>query len=89
MINIKEQKAKKVVGDTSLLITFDFNINIVNIIKTMSGFSYSKKDKTWEVPCYYLAQLLDDLCVYDDINLELLQYKKQTTENKILQIKEI
>ena len=87
MINIKEQKAKKVVGDTSLLITFDFNIDIVNIIKSMSGSNYSKKDKTWEVPCYYLAQLLDDLCVYDDINLELLQYKEQTTENKIFKLK--
>lgn len=77
MINIEEKITKKVPGETSLFITFNYKKEYVDIIKALPGSNYSKKDKTWEVPLTYLSNLIDKLTIYDTIDLKLLEDEKE------------
>ena len=72
MICIEERKTEKVPGETSLFVSFDYNPTYVDIVKKCSGSSYHEKIKTWEIPITYLHNLLDDFCIYSDIDLKLL-----------------
>ena len=73
MIIITEKQTSKVPGITSVFIEFDYNPNIVEEIKTLPCVNYSKKTHLWEVPITYLSQVIDKLCIYDDIDLRLCQ----------------
>ena len=73
MINIKEiSPPLKLSGLSSLLVSFEYNPYIVDALKTLPTFNYSKRDHTWEVPSCYLGRLLDSLTFLDDIELRLL-----------------
>ena len=73
MINIKEiSPPLKLSGLSSLLVSFEYNPYIVDALKTLPTFNYSKRDHTWEVPSCYLGRLLDSLTFLDDIQLRLL-----------------
>ena len=80
MIYIEEIKSKKMPTDTSLIVSFNYNADIVATLKQISPTFYDKKNKTWEVPNIYLSYLLDELCIYDDIDLSLLKSKKPTSK---------
>lgn len=73
MINIIESaSSKKVVGKTSLYLSFEYNQKIIEIIKTCSSNAVWHKDlKVWEVPLNQLSKLIDELVYIDDITLEL------------------
>ena len=72
MINIEEKTATKCSGLTSLYITFDFNMEIVNVLKQSPEKSfYDKNTHIWESPITSLAHLLDTLTYLDDIVLKL------------------
>lgn len=71
MIKIIEKITQKVPGITSVFVDFAYNADIVNEIKSLPCYNYSKRTNQWEVPIIYLSQLLDKLCVYDDIDLRL------------------
>lgn len=73
MIYIEEQVTKKVPGETSLFVTFSYNPTLVEFIKQLDGSAYDQKTKIWEVPVVYLSALLDNMCQYDSIELELLR----------------
>ena len=75
MINIEENITKKCPGDTSLYVNFDYNADIVNIVKNCDGSIYDKKNKQWEVPVSELSKLLNQLNSYDDIQIKLLKSK--------------
>ena len=88
MIKITEKLTSKVPGITSVFVEFDYDPQIVEVIKTIPCFNFTKKDHKWEIPITYLSRLIDKLCVFDDIDLklcnitfdedehfELLQYK--------------
>lgn len=77
MIRIEEKKSQKVVGETSLFISFEYKPQYIDILKTYDGLSYNKKDKIWEVPTSYLADIIDNFCAYDDIELKILKDKKE------------
>lgn len=78
MIYIKEGITSKLPGETSLYVSFEYRPEYVDIIKNSANPGYyDKKTKIWEVPCTCLAILLDNFCVYDDIDLELLQDEKK------------
>ena len=49
MITITEKKTKKVPGITSLFVSFDYNKDIIDKIKTLDCFNYSKVTKEWEI----------------------------------------
>lgn len=73
MIRIKEIQPLKISGKTSLLVSFSFNQDLVDIIHECDGAYFHKKQGIWEVPVYYLPELLDQMTIYDDIDLELLE----------------
>ena len=73
MVNIKEIYSIKCPGETSLMVTFDYNDQIVNIIKQAGDAVWNKKLKYWELPANKLAFLIDNITFIDNINLELIQ----------------
>lgn len=73
IINITEIcPPHKLSGLSSLVVQFDYNPYIVDALKTLPTYDYSKKTKLWEVPLCYLGRLLDNLTFLDDIQLRLL-----------------
>lgn len=75
MIYIKEEKTKQVPGLTSLFVSFDYDKDIVEVVKSCDGSKYNKKDKIWEVPILNLSYLLDMLVLIDDVTLQLVKDK--------------
>ena len=80
MIKITEKLTIKVPGITSLFIEFSYNPKIIEKIKTLPCYNYSKKTTTWEVPVVYLSRILDMLCLFDDIELNLTDIKFKEDE---------
>lgn len=80
-IEIEEKQTKHVPGITSLFITFPYDKNLIEIIKSFGTAVYDKKNHTWELPSIYLSAFLDKACHIGDINLKLLRDKPDT--NKI------
>jgi len=72
MIYIKEDIPQKISGVTSLFIKFDFNQEIIDILKSCDKYIFHKKLLCWELPITSLSYLLDNLTYIDDINLEIL-----------------
>lgn len=73
MINIVENTTFKLPGVTSLFVTFDFNMKIVQELKMLSNTHYNPDTKVWEVPTTSLGELIDRLCILDDITLTVAQ----------------
>lgn len=72
MISIRETVPIKLSGLTSFLVSFDYNPEIVSILKQFQPAVFHKSLVTWEISSVYLTRLLDTLTYYDDIKLELL-----------------
>lgn len=77
MIYIEEKPNTFIGGRTSLYITFDFNQDIIDIIKGCNVYYFSKRGKFWEVPLNNLSYLLDNLVYIDSINLKLFDNKNK------------
>lgn len=73
MITIVESEPKKISGRSSFFISFPFNQEIINIIKSSGLSVWHKKESLWEVPINSLSFLLDNLTYFDDIQLKLLE----------------
>lgn len=80
MILIEEKQTQKVPGITSLFVTFDYNPIYVDLIKTIPQCNFDKDTKQWEVPTAYTNDLLDKFCVYDSIQLNLLNTEPREIE---------
>lgn len=83
MILLKEDITDKVPGLTSIFVEFKFNQDIIDVIKTLPCYNYSKKTHLWEVPLSSLSDLIEMLNPYDDIELRLLEYNDDTTLDNI------
>lgn len=80
MINIKEGICNKLPGITSLFISFEYNVDIINVIQETCRYRvWDKKTSLWEVPATYLSSLISELQYIDDINLNLLKDVKKET----------
>lgn len=77
MINIFENYSRKVVGQTSLFVSFDYDPKIIEIIKQANSYVYDDTTKTWEMPLNNLSYLIDNLTSIDDINLDFLPVEKE------------
>lgn len=71
MIYLYERQTSKVPGLTSIFVECEYNKRVLDAIKSLHCCNFSKKTKMWEVPLKYLSELIDMLCVIDDIQLEL------------------
>ena len=65
MINIEIKKSINCNGDYSLFITFNYNSDVVAIVKSFPTRVYNKDDKSWEVPFNKLGDVVDKLSAYD------------------------
>ena len=80
MIYIFEDKKSKLGGITSLYVKFEYNKDIINIIKSFGTYSYDKNTYSWEVPLTSLAYLLDNFVYYDDVTL-IVKEKEEQSDN--------
>lgn len=71
MITIREDSSKMLGGGISIFLSFDFNQNIINMIKSCDPHDYCKETHEWEVTINSLAYLLDNLVYFDSIKLIL------------------
>ena len=83
MIYISENKNEKISGNTSLYVTFAFNQEIVDIIKSEDASYYHKDKQVWEVPLTSLARLLDRLVYFDDVTFITNEDKNQDEDVKL------
>ena len=89
MIFIEEKFTEKLPGTTSLFVSFDFDPQVVQVVKSLDCSIYNKKNKTWEVPLSQLTEMVDTLTYIDDISIKLfpdlcekVHYYKPTLEYK-------
>lgn len=75
MILIEEKIPKKLPGLTSLFVTFDYNKNVIDIIKECLPVNYDKKTRVWEIPITRLAKFVNQVSKYDQVELHLFQSK--------------
>ena len=75
MITIQERKNSKIPGTSSLYVSFPYNKEIIDSLKTTQMYVYDKDTKEWEVPVTSLAHLVELLNPTDDIQIDLLEYK--------------
>lgn len=82
MINIEIKNSNKCNGDYSLFVSFDYNTDILDIVKSFPTRIYNKDDKTWEIPFNQLGNLVNKLSAYD-ITISGKYIKLKTDEIKI------
>lgn len=61
MINIQIAKSNKINSEKSLFISFSYNAEIVDIMRSFSQKFYHANDKTWELPFNKLGTVVDKL----------------------------
>lgn len=72
MIFVREEKSNLFPGGESLNISFKYSPTLVDAIKSLNCAVYDSKTKTWNAPIINLSALIDKLCKYDDIKLDIL-----------------
>lgn len=77
MIVIEERPTQKVVGETSLFLSFEYRKEFVEFIHTLYGCNFSKNTKEWEIPLVLLSAVLDYFCQYDNIELKWMQHDEE------------
>lgn len=87
MIKVTEQPTKKMPGETSLFVQFEYNPAIVEVFKTFPQRQFHKDIKAWEVPITLLSQLLDTLSLYDEIQFTWMPDKK-VKKDKVFELQE-
>lgn len=76
MIKIFEDKSRKVPGFTSFFIQFDYNKEIIKLFSDIDCKYFHKKDALWEIPLVNLQAAVDILTLFDDIDINILEYKE-------------
>ena len=65
MIEIEVSKSKTLPCDYSLFVSFPYNENIINYIKSLKARAWHKETKQWEVPIDMLSKMLAIFHNYD------------------------
>ena len=65
MINIVVDKSVKCNGEYSLFVSFEYNADIINIVKQFPTRVYNSANKTWELPLNKLGDVVNKLSAYD------------------------
>lgn len=67
-------------GMTSLFISFKCSKQVltdcVAYIKSLSNYNYDAKNYEWELPLTSLSNIIENLSLYDDLNIDFLKYKE-------------
>ena len=75
MIRIEEKSTKRIPGESSLFVTFDYKPELIGILKTCTPNHYDKKTKVWEIPTTRLSKLINMAYQFDEIELKLQKTK--------------
>lgn len=87
MIEIKQIKPTiKLPGESSLLVKFNYDKNIVEAIKNVPSAIYHKKNQTWEIPVTSLARCIDTLSNYSEIDLNLIEAEPDVVDNTPIEL---
>ena len=79
VVNIVINKAQKLNGEYSLFITFDYDAQVVDVIRDLPSKWWHAKIKTWEVPLMKLPVLLQKLPSHQfSISGQYVTTKKET-----------
>lgn len=73
MIRLEERPAKKLPGITNLFVTFDYNLDTLQVLRELPNRHYNKDTKEWEVPLNKLEYLVNHI----DDNFELIPYMEE------------
>ena len=76
MITIQERKNSKIPGTSSLFVSFPYNAEIVTNLKSLPTYNYNKDTHEWEIPITSLAEVVDKLSAFDDIEMSFMEYKE-------------
>ena len=87
MIYITEIKSFKCPGETSLRINFEYNQDIINVLKQSDGAIWHKTQKFWEVPANQLAFLIDNLTYIDNMRLGFMEDSQEQSYELTLKYK--
>lgn len=87
MILIEEKASQGLGGLTSLFVSFDYNNSIIEQLKQLETYSYSKKTHLWEYPLNSLSELVDRLSRIDDIKLKFIDKVENHNTHLILNYK--
>lgn len=87
MIYITEIKSFKCPGETSLKIDFEYNQDIINVLKQSDGAIWHKTQKFWEVPANQLAFLIDNLTYIDNMRLGFMEDTQEQSYELTLKYK--
>ena len=77
MIYIEEKTSNKIPGGTSLFVSFNYNPDVIEIVKQCTVANYDKKTHVWEVPCVDFSFLINSLSPIDCINVKLLNQTEE------------
>lgn len=72
MILLEEKRSEKLPQLTSIFISFDYNKDIVECVKSIGDAIYEKKTRCWEIPVSKLHVAIDKLRKFDEIKLVVL-----------------
>ena len=61
MINVNISKSIKCNGEHSLFLSFEYNTDIINVVRSLPSRFWNADNKTWEVPFNKLPYLLNEL----------------------------
>lgn len=75
MVTIKIKKAEKNMGDKSLFISFDFNYQILDFIKSLPSRIYNAQTREWEIPNLYFEKVKNGLLNLGQ-EIEVLHYEE-------------
>ncbi len=71
-------------GTSSLFVSFDYNPEIVAVLKECTPLHYDKKTKVWEIPATRLSKLVNAVCKIDDVELKL--QKTKNVDNEVFKL---
>ena len=84
MITIQERKNSKIPGTSSFFVSFPYNAEIVTNLKSLSNYNYDKNTHEWEIPITSLAEIVDKLSPFDDIEMSFMEYKEKSDKKYVL-----
>lgn len=84
MITIQERKNAKMPGTSSFFVSFPYNADIVANLKTLSNYNYDKNTHEWEIPITSLAEIVDKISPFDDIEMTFMEYKEKSDKKYVL-----
>lgn len=72
MIYFKEQIPYKLPGETSFMVSFNYDQRLVDTIKQVPNAIYHKKIRSWEIPTTSLSRAIILLSNFDNLDIALL-----------------